>query len=78
MELKTISSKGLKLWPMEQEYMVDSDHWCFRFMPKEGQMSHQHIADLLTELSAKEIDFIKVENLYEFDGVRGYSLAQGE
>jgi isocitrate dehydrogenase len=25
-----------------------------------------------------KIDIIKTENLYEFDGVRGYSLGQGQ
>jgi isocitrate dehydrogenase len=33
---------------------------------------------LLEKLAAAGVDFIKVENLYEFDGKRGYSLAQGE
>jgi isocitrate dehydrogenase len=33
---------------------------------------------LLSALSKAELDFIKTENLYNFDGERGYSLAQGE
>jgi isocitrate dehydrogenase len=76
--LKTISSKGLKLWPHKDEYLVDSDHWCCRFMPKDGEMKHSDICRLLDQLFGAKIDFIKTENLYEFDGKRGYSLAQGE
>ena len=76
--LKTIACKGLKLWPRDDEYLMDSDHWCCRFMPDFGTVTHTQISALLKNLSEANIDFIKVENLYEFDGKRGYSLAQGE
>ncbi|MCP5370072.1 MAG: NADP-dependent isocitrate dehydrogenase [Rickettsiaceae bacterium] len=76
--LQTVASKGLMLWPRADEFVVDSDHWCCRFIPKKSEMKHQFIVGLLKKLSEHKIDFIKVENLYEFDGVRGYSLAQGE
>lgn len=76
--LKTIACKGLKLWPHDDDYFMDSDHWCCRFMPDSGTITHTEIAALLEKLAAADVDFIKVENLYEFDGKRGYSLAQGE
>lgn len=76
--LKTISSKGLILWPRNGEYSMESDHWCCRFMHSSGDVSHRQIADLLLALSNCDIDFIKVENLYEYDGKPGYTLAQGE
>lgn len=86
LKLKTISSKGLKLWPRDDEYMLDSDHWCLRFIAKDSKpddevmrnIEHQMISVLLANLAADNIDFIKVENLYNYDGKRGYSLAQGE
>lgn len=78
LELKTIASKGLILWPREDEHLMESDHWCCRFMPEKGEISHKDIAELLEKMSKAGIDFIKVENLYEFNGKRGYSLAQGE
>ncbi|EER22073.1 MULTISPECIES: NADP-dependent isocitrate dehydrogenase [spotted fever group] len=78
-ELKTISSKGLKLWPHYARFETVSDHWCCRFMNKDGmEIKHLDITRLLEALSKANIDFIKVENLFEFDGVAGYSLAQGE
>lgn len=76
--LKTIACKGLKLWPRDDEYLVESDHWCCRFMPDSGTITHTQILSLLEKFVAADIDFIKVENLYDFDGKRGYSLAQGE
>ena len=78
MVMKTISSKGLKVWPRDDEYMLESDHWCCRFMPDSGIITHSDISRLLEKFVDAEIDFVKVENLYEFDGTRGYSLAQGE
>ncbi|AAU03737.1 NADP-dependent isocitrate dehydrogenase [Rickettsia typhi] len=78
-ELKTISSKGLKLWPHDLRFEIISDHWCCRFMNKDGtEIKHLDIIILLQALSKANIDFIKVENLFEFDGVACYSLAQGE
>ncbi len=80
LELKTISSMGLKLWPRDDRFELTSDHWCCRFMAaKEGQViHHSSIAQLLESLSMANIDFIKIENLFEFDGKKGFSLAQGE
>lgn len=80
LELKTVSSKGLKLWPRDEKFELLSDHWCCRFSHTEdGQtVKHSQIIKLLDALTAANIDFIKVENLYEFDGKKGYSLAQGE
>ena len=77
-ELKTIAAKGLMLWPRKNPAPFLSDHWCLRFMPKSGIISHEELAKLLALLAKNNIDFIKTENLYNFDGVRGYSLAQGE
>lgn len=78
--LTTISSKGLKLWPRDDEYHLLSDHWCLRFMPSEkGKLADGNmISALLKQFADNGIDFIKVENLYNYDDKRGYSLAQGE
>jgi len=78
--LKTISSKGLKLWPSNQDLHTISDHWCARFMSeKDGvEISHSDISSILETFAKANLDFIKIENLYDFSGNRGYSLAQGE
>ena len=47
-------------------------------MPDSGTITHTDISNLLEKFVDVEIDFIKVENLYNFNGKRGYSLAQGE
>jgi len=74
-KLQTISTKGLKVWPNHENITVMSDHWCCRFM---NISSHLETVKILELLAKHEIDFIKVEHLYDFDGQKGYSLAQGE
>ena len=41
-------------------------------------ISHKQIVSLLTNVDGAGFDFIKTENLCNFDGQRGYSLDQGE
>jgi isocitrate dehydrogenase len=74
--LRTIASKGLKIWP-EAQGTGNTDQVCCRFLG-EGRITHEAIAELLEDLAAEGIDFTKIENLYAFDGQPGYSLGQGE
>lgn len=78
--LKTIATKGLKVWPSESRKEILSDHYCLRFMNKKDNsaINHDEIIQLLISLKDAKIDFIKTENLYNFGDNRGYSLAQGE
>jgi isocitrate dehydrogenase len=77
--LQFISSKGLKLWPLSTSQSFDSEHWCLRFIKTENHnFSHNDIVEILTVLGQKNIDYIKIENLYNFGTQRGYSLSQGE
>ncbi len=41
-------------------------------------MTHAEIASLLRRLAEAELDVIKTESLYTFDGEPGYSPGQGE
>ena len=80
--LKTISSMGLKLWPLDagSNGKTVSDHWCLRFVPKaaEKKTTHQELNFVLDALAKAGIDFIKTENLYVYGDKLGFSLAQGE
>jgi isocitrate dehydrogenase len=78
LKLQTICSKGLKLWPETRPQDIVSDHWCLRYMADGEVVQHSDINLLLSSLNDLKLDVIKTENLYNFDGVRGYSLAQGE
>src|SRR5256714_111692 len=78
--LTLISDRGVKVWPdgLPETYLTG--HWRCRFMaPRHGTtISHGQIIDLLQRVAAAGFDFIKTDNLYNFDGEAGYSLSQGE
>ena len=74
-----MSNRGVKVWPGGHAETFCSDHWRCRFLgPAEGDaVQHAQIVALLGRIGAAGFDFIKTENLYNFDGQRGYSLDQG-
>src|SRR6266849_1221272 len=80
LELVMISNRGVKVWPGGKSETFCSDHWRCRFMSEaEGAtITHQQIINLLGQVAGAGFDFIKTENLCNFDGERGYSLDQGE
>jgi isocitrate dehydrogenase len=79
--LQLISSRGVKIWPEGIVDTVFADHCRCRFIASKElskSISHQVIIDLLGVLEELNLDVIKTENLYTYDGVRGFTLAQGE
>lgn len=79
LKLKMITNRGVKVWPDGYPETFCTDHWRCRFIPQEAQtIEYQHITSLLEQFIHSELGFIKLENLYTFDGVKGYSMGQGE
>ena len=80
LKLEMMSNRGVKVWPGGKSETFCSDHWRCRFMSsdKGALISHPQIIALLGNVASAGYDFIKTENLYNFDGERGYSLDQGE
>ena len=78
-KLEMMSNRGVKVWPGGHAETFCSDHWRCRFLAEAdgGAVSHPQIISLLKRVAGKGFDFIKTENLYNFDGERGYSLDQG-
>ncbi len=78
-KLSMITNRGIKVWPDGFKETFCTDHWRCRFKPvNDHQMSKINIVELLNEAFEKNIDTIKTENLYSFDGVEAYSLGQGQ
>lgn len=78
-KLKMITNRGVKVWPEGFEETFCTDHWRCRFEVENGDPAkNDSIPQLLSNALTEGIDVIKTENLYEFDGVRGYSLGQGQ
>jgi isocitrate dehydrogenase len=78
-KLEMMSNRGVKVWPGGHAETFCSDHWRCRFLSDaaDGGVSHPQIISLLKRFADAGFDFIKTENLYNFDGERGYSLDQG-
>ena len=77
--LKMITNRGVKVYPQGLPETFCTDHWRCRFVPQEdGPLAYGDVVQLLGRLAERGLDVIKTENLYLFDGERGYSLGQGE
>lgn len=74
-----ITNRGVKVWPEGFEETFCTNHWRCRFM-KDGEalVDKKEIIQLLSDLNDNNVDTIKTENLYKFDGKRGFSLGQGQ
>lgn len=82
LQMTLISNRGVKVWPDGMPETFCTQHWRCRykaeFEPGKGLIKHEHIVHLLDRIDKVGVDFIKTENLYSFDGVKGYTLGQGE
>jgi isocitrate dehydrogenase len=77
--LSMITNRGIKVWPEGFEETFCTDHWRCRFKPVEdASMTKADIIELLKSALDKNIDTIKTENLYSFEGKPAYSLGQGQ
>ncbi len=78
MHLHLISSRGTKVWPdgIPETYRADND--ICRFMANDGSIENADVVTLLAALDKASIEFIKTEQLYEYDGVPVFLKAQGE
>ena len=78
-QLSMITNRGIKVWPDGFEETFCTDHWRCRFKPTEGNtVEKSTIISLLNQAIDNNIDSIKTENLYNFDGKAGFSLGQGQ
>jgi isocitrate dehydrogenase len=88
LRLKLITNRGVKVWPNGFDETFCTDHWRCRFVSNDASISEGKatyeaidrgaIVRLLDALDRAGVDTIKTENLYLFDGTRGFSLGQGE
>ncbi|MEY3053210.1 MAG: hypothetical protein RLY31_2995, partial [Bacteroidota bacterium] len=77
--LSMITNRGIKVWPDGFEETFCTDHWRCRFKAEDGQvLTNRHVLALLSAAAENDIDVIKTENLYVFDGKPAFSLGQGQ
>ena len=77
--LTMITNRGIKVWPEGFKETFCTDHWRCRFKsPNISVISKAKIIGLMQKALDLNIDVIKTENLYTFDGVPSFSLGQGQ
>lgn len=77
--LTVITNRGVKVWPEGLPETFCTDHWRCRFQAPRGKPTNpMMLVHVLHGLVRAGLPVIKTEHLYAFDGVPGYSLAQGQ
>jgi isocitrate dehydrogenase len=78
MDLMMISNRGTKVWPDGQPETFCSDNWRLRFKATDKTVKTSEIIELLDRLNKADINVTKMIVLHNFNGVPGYTVAQGE
>jgi isocitrate dehydrogenase len=78
-ELKLITNRGIKVYPDGFPETFCTDHWRCRFMsPSENGFQPADIIRLMQIALDNQIEIIKTENLYAFNGKHAFSVGQGQ
>ncbi len=76
LDIVSVASRGVMVYPNAQPEKYATDHYVVRF---EGENVSSHdVVKLQSLILDADLDIIKTENLYNFDGERAYSKAQGQ
>jgi len=78
LKLSMISNRGTKVWPNGQPGTYCADNWRLRFMGAGGHVKTSEVLALMQKLNEANMNFTKAVMLHTFDGVAGFSKAQGE
>ena len=76
LKLQTIANRGVKVYPGGNPDTFTVDHWRCRFVADAGEGSmvdKNQLISLQQRFNQAGLDVIKTENLYNFDGTKGYS-----
>lgn len=77
--LQMITNRGTKVWPGGFPETFCTDHWRCRFTsPTAQSLQYQDVLDLMAQVNQLGLEIIKTENLYTFNGVPGFTAAQGQ
>jgi isocitrate dehydrogenase len=77
LELTMIDNRGVKVWPDGMAETLCTDAYRCRFTAKTGTSSKQTVA-LLGRVLDQGVEIVKTETLRNYDGIAGYTLAQGQ
>lgn len=79
LKLQMISNRGTKVWPEGRKETFCADNWRLRFMCEDGEdIKTSQVIALMDRMNQADLNFTKSVMLNTFDGVPGFSVAQGE
>lgn len=79
LELVMISNRGTKVWPDGNPETFCSDNWRLRFKGKDGtSVRTSQVIALIDRLNKADMNFTNAIMLNKFNGVPGFTVAQGE
>jgi isocitrate dehydrogenase len=74
LKLSSVANRGTKVYPDGFPGTQTSDNWRCRFLADNGgAVTSAQVVGLLGRINGAGLDFIKAENLYNFDGQAGFS-----
>jgi isocitrate dehydrogenase len=77
--LQMISNRGTKVWPDGNPSTFCSDNWRLRFLTNDGEhIKTSQVVALMGRMNDAGLNFTKSVMLNTYDGVPGYTVAQGE
>lgn len=77
--LVMIDNRGVKVYPDGFPETFCSDQWRCRFEKRDGKtIDPSKVRALLARIEDAGFEWVKIENLYRFDGQLAYSLGQGQ
>lgn len=79
LDLAMISNRGTKVWPEGNPETFCVDNWRLRFLSKDDTpIKTSQVIALMDRLNKADLNFTKSVMLNNFDGVPGFTVAQGE
>jgi isocitrate dehydrogenase len=78
MRLTMMSNRGVKTWPGGHPETFCTENYRCRFASANGAVTQTQIVNLLGRIAKTGMEIVKTENLRNYDGRQGFTLAQGE
>lgn len=78
LKLNRVSNRGVEVYPGGFPETFCTDFWCARYTAAGEAVGIPQVNDLLDRIHAAGYEVVKTENLYAFNGERGYSADSGE
>ncbi len=73
LELKSISCRGVQVFPAKTDDIFSTDHLQCRFVSKNGKATHADVRALLEKMESAKMEWTRLEGLYNIDGQAGFS-----